>query len=348
MKNILYAIWIVLLLGSCNNEEEYLPTNFNHPIPQVNITENVNVGLFYYNYTPADWTKKYTGTPTLGEYSALTPSVMDQHRTWADLGGIDYFIFKWNGAADDSLLNNFKTGRTQNVRMVINYNTAHLGASASSPLEGDKLTTMTDELKTFASAHFGSDDYFKINGNPVLLITPVDASLGSVDYTAVIPAVRTELSSIGVNPFIIGEINGGWLPPQRYSTANQAFDAVVLSDWKADGNYGYDRSVFFAPFIDYAFINWSDSTTAWGIDFVPCILPGFDDRVMSPSSKIFTVERSINFYTDMCNVAKSNMGINRIVTINSWNDFQYGTTLEPTQEYGTDYLEVTRTQFKIN
>jgi hypothetical protein len=50
----------------------------------------------------------------------------------------------------------------------------------------------------------------------------------------------------------------------------------------------------------------------------------------------------------MCNVAKRNMGISRIVIIDSWNHFQYGTTIEPAEEYTTDYLDITKEQFKIN
>mgnify|MGYP001248623310 CR=1 FL=1 len=352
MKKILYIILIALVFTSCREAGEYLPTeDFNYPIPQVNITENVFVGAFYHSYSTTDWDKKYTNTPELGEYSALDPLVMAQQKAWADEGGVDYFAFPWNGTSGDPLLDSFAVSGTENVKMVIHYNTSHLGATNSSPLVGVRLETMINELKTHATNHFGNDYYFKIDNRPVLIITPINLSsstASSIDYTTVIPAIRAELNLAGVDVYIIGEITLGWLPPQRYAAATKAFDAVFLRDWKADGNYGYDRSVFFQSYSDLAFRNWSDSTSTWGMDFVPCIMPGFDDKVMSPASKVYDLARSAAFYTDMCNVAKRNMSDKRIVMINSWNNFQYGTTIEPATEYGTEYLEITRDQFKLN
>lgn len=351
MKRIFSYLILILIISSCEQQEEYLPTEFNYPIPDVEITQDVVVGAYYYNYAQADWDKNYTGTPELDEYSALDPAIMDQHRNWADEAGIDFFIFQWNGAADNALADNFIAQRNENVKMVLNYSTAHLKASNSSPLEGAKLTTMIDELKTLAAAHFANDYYLKVDGSPVIMITPINLSssaASSIDYSTVIPTVRTELENSGVDAYIIGEINGGWLPPQRYSAANRKFDAIVLRDWKTEGNYGYDRAAFFAPFSDQAFKNWSDSTASWGNEFIPCIMPGFDDKTMSPSSKVYNVLRSVELYDDMCNVAIRNMGESRIVMINSWNNFQVGTTVEPTDEYGDDYLQITRDKFKLN
>lgn len=347
MKSLFYIIVSVLLFASCKKREEYLPPAFNYPIPQVAITENVNVGAYFYNYTATDWAKKYTNTPTLGEYSALTASVMLQQRKWADIGGIDFFIFSWNGAASgDPLLNSFINGRTEKVKMVINYNTAHLSATNASPLTGAKLTTMINELKTLATNHFDKDYYYSVNGQPVILITPLNLSssaLSSIDYTTVMPQVRSALSAIGVNVYVIGEITSGWLPPQRYGTAIKSMDAVDLSNWSTDV---YDRYVFFNAYSDQNWKNWTDSTTSWNVDFTPVIFPGFRDKVMTPASKLYDVGRTPEFYTDYCNVAKRNMGKKRIVLVNSWNNFQFGTTLEPATEYGTTYLDITKNQFK--
>lgn len=350
MKNIIYLIIITLTVFSCKKEDQYLPPVFNYPIPQVDITSNVIAGAFYYNYVAADWAKKYTYTPQLGEYNALTASVMAQHRAWADAGGIDFLTITWDGTIGDPLLTSFVTGRNENVKLVINYNTAHLKATNAAALVGAKLTTMLSEFKTLSANHFTKGHYFTINGNPVVMITPINlltTAAASIDYVAVVAALKADLKLAGITPFIIAEITSGWLAPQRYSTVLKSFDAVVLSNWTCNGNYGYDRSVFYPAFTDESFRNWKDSTTVWGNNFVPCISPGFDDKVMTPASKNFNLERSTQFYIDNCNVAKRNMGTKRIVMINSWNNFQYGTTIEPTKEYGLEYLNITKSQFKL-
>jgi hypothetical protein len=272
---------------------------------------------------------------------------MAQERAWADLGGVDFFIFNWNGTSSDALLNSFISGRTENVKMVINYNTAHLGATNASPLTGAKLTTMINELKTLATAHFSKGYYYSLKSQPVILISPLNLATSaatSIDFTSVMPQVRSALNAIGFNVYAIGEITSGWLPPQRYSTAIKTMNAVDANNWAPDN---YDRSVFMNSFSDISWQNWTDSTKSWSVDFVPCILPAYNDKVMTPTSKLFDVSRTPEAYTDYCNVAKRNMSSNRLVLINSWNNFQFGTTLEPAKEYGTTYLEITKSQFKV-
>ncbi len=351
MKNIIYLIFIALIVSSCEKVDEHLPPSFNYPIPQVDITGDVIVGAFYYNYATTDWAKKYTNTPQLGAYSAVTPTVMAQHRKWADTGGVDFFIFPWDGTTGDPLLTSFITDRNENVKMVIKYNTAHLKATNAAPVVGAKLTTMINEFKGFSTNQFNKNYYFTIDGRPVVIISPINlasSAAASIDYSTVVQALRAELDLSGVKPFLIAEITSGWLPPQRYSAVLKSFDGVVLSDWTCNGNYGYDRSVFYPAFTDQSFKNWNDSTTVWGNNFVPCILPGYDDKIMTPASKNFNLPRTKEFYIDNCNVAKRNMGDKRIVMINSWNNFQFGTTIEPTTEYGSEYLDITRKQFKTN
>ena len=273
---------------------------------------------------------------------------MAQHRAWADAGGVDFFIFNWNGASTgDPLLNAFVNGRTEKVKMVINYNTAHLSATNASPLTGAKLTTMINELKTLVANHFTKDYYFRTGNKPVILITPLNLSTSaaaSIDFTQVIPSVKTALNAVGVDLYVLGEITTGWLPPVRYATATKAMDGVTATNWSTDV---YDRSVFFNAFSDQNWKNWTDSTTKWNVDFTPTIFPGFNDKKTSPASKMYDVGRTAPFYTDYCNVAKRNMASKRIVLINSWNSFQFGTSLEPTTEYGNTYLDITKAQFKV-
>jgi hypothetical protein len=348
MKKYIKFLVAICLFFSCKKQNEHLPPDFNYKIEPVAISENVNVGAYYYNYSAADWTKKYTNEPEIGEYSALDPLVMEQHRQWADLGGVDFFIFNWNGTSGNALLDNFVAGRKNKVKMVINYNVAHLSATNASPLVGAKLNTMITELKALATNHLSKDYYFNIGNQPVILITPLNLSASlaaSIDFSTVIPAVKQALDEVGIKIYLMGEITSGWLPPVRYAPAIKAMDAVNLNNWSTDG---YDRSVFFASYCDMNWKNWTDSTTSWNIDFTPVIFPGFNDKAMTPASKLFNLGGNKEFYTNFSNVAKRNMSKNRIVLINSWNNFQMGTSIEPTVEYGKLFLETTKTEFKIN
>lgn len=346
MKKILYMLAGFALLSGCKKQNEYLPPDFNYKIPQVDVTSNVNVGAYYYNQTSSTWTKT-SDTSTLGSYVSTDPGVMDQERQWADEAGLDFFVFNWNGPADNALLQAFLSGRSSQVKMVINYNTNHLKASNASPLTGTKLATMIDEFKTLAATYFNSDAYFKTDGQPVVLITPINlpsSAAASIDYNTVIPALKDAMSGVSVNLYTIGEITSGWLPPQRYSTALQTVDAVTLSDWSTDV---YDRATMTAPFLDMNWKNWTDSTSVWQKDFVPNIFPGYSDKVASPSSKKYNLGRTAEFYNDLTNVAKRNMSEKRIVLVNSWNNFKLATEIAPSVEDGKTFMEITRKQFKV-
>lgn len=337
------------LASACEPEDKFLPPHFNYEIPPVALTSDIAVGAYYYHYSAADWDKKFSHTPLLGTYDATEAGVMAQHRQWADAGGVDFFIFNWNGAAaGDPILNSFIAGRRDKVKMVINYNTAHLKATNASPLTGARLSTMIQEMKSLAAAYFKQEYYYQVDGKPVVLISPVNLAsnaANSIDYSTLIPALRQALLADGVDLYLVGEITSGWLPPQRYRKAIRVMDAVDLSNWATDV---YDRAYFFPAFSDQNWKNWSDSTTTWGVNFVPVVFPGYHDKVMSPASKLYNIDRSPEFLIDYAHVAKRNMGKNRMVFVNSWNNFQLGTSLEPSKEYGTTYLELTKSQFKVN
>lgn len=348
MKAPLYLIVTFLLLAGCQEENEYLPTNFNYDIPPEEITEDVSVGAYYYPYETETWTTPSAFSPLAGEYRSLNPEVMTQQRDWAAEAGVNFFIFDWNNTPEDeALLNNFISGRNNAVQMVINFNLAHLNATPDTPLAGEKLDTLVSELRQLATEHFTKEYYFTTNGQPVVLISPINQPIsvsGSLDFPAIISALREALTAAGVELYMIGEITEGWLPPQRYSESLRAMDAVVLKDWSTEN---YDRSVFFASYSDQNWSHWNDSTMVWGVDFVPCIFPGFTDKAMNPESVLYDIDRSEEFYSTYSQVAKRNMSDRRMVLINSWNNYSLGTAIEPTQEYGTTYLEITKSQFKV-
>ena len=348
MKIIFCFSALLILLSSCNKTEDYLPTNFNYEIDPVEISENVDLGVYYYNYSEEDWEQNYTNTPILGEYDSYDQNVIQQQQTWAGEAGVDFFIFNWNGNQEDrEMLNSFISERND-IRVVINYNTSHLKVSNSSPLNDEKLAMMLDEFIDLEANYFSQDFYYKTKGKPVILFSPISLSSSnseSIDFNMVIPTLRGVMNEIGIELYIIGEITSGWLPPQRYSDAIQTLDAISLKDWSTSN---YDRSVFFPSYIDQNWQNWRDSTTMWGVDFTPVIFPGFDDKAMDSESSLYNLGNDPKFYIDLCNVAKKNMSDSRIVLINSWNNFQLGNTLEPTEEYGTTYLEISKDEFEIN
>jgi hypothetical protein len=352
-KYILRIAGCVLLLAvfaSCKKETvPDVTSKYKYPIPTVKLTSNANVGAYYLNYSSTDWSRPHSDTSLLGKpYNVLTNSaIMPQQLTWADEGGVNYLIFKWNGSANDNtLLNTFVTARTnQNVKMVIGYNTAHLGATNASPLVGAKLQTMLNEIKTLVQNQISKDYYFRIGNRPVILLTPLNLSSSvatSIDYKYVADTLRVELKKLDVDPFIIGELTTGWTAPVNFNQAVLgAMDAVVLTNWNTPD---YDRWWAFYSYNDLSWQNWKTSLEKMNVEFAPCIFPGYNEP-NAPTQRI--IERTEANYTDYCNVAKRSMGKSQIVIINSWNDFTRGTSLEPSVKFNKQFLTLTKREFKI-
>ncbi|MGE5518559.1 MAG: glycoside hydrolase family 99-like domain-containing protein [Candidatus Dadabacteria bacterium] len=350
MKQLTYILLIIIMISGCKKKDDYMvdPSKYVYPIPQTTLSDDARVGAYYSVYKTTDWNVARAYTPVLGTYDATTASVMQQHLKWADTAGLNFFAFKWNGTTDNTILNNFKTQATNsNVKMVIDYSTAHLAATNASPLVGAKLATFANDWRTLATTYINNQaTYYKIDNRPVVMLSPLNltaSTLTSINYKLVADTLRSVMNTFGVNPFIIGELTTGWVAPLNYpDSILKAMDAIVLNTWSTTD---YDRMFAFYSYSDMNYQNWKTTLGAWNVDYVPCIFPGWNN----PSAPTqYVIPRTEKNYVDYCNVAKRSMGKQRIVMINSWNDFQKGNTLEPANEYGSQYLYITKRELKKN
>jgi hypothetical protein len=348
MKSIIYSLLFILFaIAACKKKDDYMvdTTKYLYSIPQVDLTEDARVGAYYSVYKSTDWAVAKPYTPTLGNYDATTATVLQQHLKWADTAGVNFFAFKWNGATDNTILTNFSTqAPSASVKMVIDYNTAHLSATNTSPLTGAKLTTFANEWRTLISTYVKQGTYYTINSQPVVMLSPLNltaSTLTSINYKLVADTLRSVMNSFGLKPYIIGELTTGWVAPINYpDSILKAMDGIVLSTWSTTD---YDRMFAFYSYSDLNYQNWKKTLEGWNVDYVPCIFPGWNN----PSTATqYVIQRSDSNYVSYCNVAKRSMGKNRLIMINSWNDFQKGNTLEPATEYGTNYLTITRRELK--
>lgn len=347
MKRFLYYLLLCVGFIGCRKEAANTvdASKYIFPIPQVDLTEDARVGTYYSVYKTTDWAIASAFTPTLGKYDPLTASVMQQHLTWANAGGVNFFIFRWNGTADNAILNTFQTAAAiSNVKMVIDYNTAHLSATNASPLTAAKLQTMYSELKTLSDTYINTTSYYKIDNKPVIMLSPLNlasAALTSIDYKKVADSLRIMTKTWGYDTYLIGELTTGWVAPINYSEAVQrAMDAIVLTTWSTTD---YDRSFAFYSYSDLNWQNWKKILEGGNVDFVPCVFPGWNN----PSTPAqYVIPRNEKNYVDYLNVAKRSMGKQRLILINSWNDFQRGNTLEPATEYALEYLSITKRELK--
>lgn len=188
------------------------------------------------------------------------------------------------------------------------------------------------------------------------------------------------------NLWIMGEIGGNWTSPENWGYRDESTKGVVKADTISfvDAVYitdvatgDYERYNGYFSFMDYNYNYWQQRMRPINKEYIPVIFPAFDNKVRDPNSGTYfiprwkpetnipyivsdgaeyqesgvAIERNLsrfeeNPYKTLGNVAKRNVGNTRIILVYSWNDFRNGNNLEPTKEFGEDYLNYTKQFFK--
>ncbi|KAA6303061.1 MAG: hypothetical protein EZS26_000664 [Candidatus Ordinivivax streblomastigis] len=248
-----------------------------------------------------------------------------------------------------------------------------------SPLHMDSLRYDLDSVYTHVMKHDFA--YKKADGKPVMVFcnfTNTSQVPRINDFISFLKGSETIHNHI----WLMAELGGGWKSPEQwgYNAVNgyngptngyvrpdsiKPFDAFFITDISHNS---YDRYYSQYSYLDYNYRYWQERMKPLGKEYIPTVQPGFDDRVNTPASDRFFIPRwkddtgayaisdissQYNFssftenpYKKWANVAKRNVGESRIVMIYNWNDFGSGRNLEPTEEFGADYLQYTRQFFK--
>lgn len=383
---------------------EFPVDEYIYDIPDVPVIEDYVVGVSYdvirrdtlhnvwWNGTKSA-PLLYTGTPQLGEYDIKDDvDVLRQHLQWGKEAGIDFFILSWSGHGyNDTILSNWEQLYAQDPdipKVAIRFDVGYRFPKAVSdtmmlnPLVMDSLKFDFDSLYV----HVMQKDYaFKNKGVPAMVLTNF-TNQANVTSANKLTSILKGINSVNGNLWIMAELQGRWTSPERwgYNSRNgytggtttgwvqpdtiKAFDSFFITDISTDNKDRYDG---FYSYLDYNYKYWQQRMLPLGKEYLPTIMPSFDNLVNDPVSNTFLIPRwkegsgayvvsgsepdapeynwsSIkeNPYKTLANVAKRNVGPSRIVIIYGWNNFTNGINLEPTQEFGTDYLLYTKQFFK--
>lgn len=341
---------------SCEKENYGAPDKdkYIYDIPQTDVASEVITGAYYNNFADGVNEAKSPEVPALGWYTTAGDGVMEQHLEWAAKAGLDFFIFNWdNTGNEEGLINRFNAARevkSSEVKYILRYNTSHLGLSNENPLHSDmKYREMLNDYVDILNAYLTSDSYYTIEGKPVIIFTPANLAsdaLLSIDYSKVISSLKQDLKSFyNIECYIIGEMTTGWVAPVNYADHQvYSFDGFTLREWKTRS---YDIFYGYFSFLDINWNNWKTTLAKRNVDFIPCIYPSYNDRKSDTKSYYYTFSEDGDTadYINFCNVAKRNMSARGLVLLNSWNNWDAGTNLEPSDLKEERFLTVTKEQF---
>jgi glycoprotein endo-alpha-1,2-mannosidase len=303
----------------------------------------IRIGAYYYPWYSADrhWDSGYLGTPVLGEYDSADPVVIAQHISWAAQYNIDFFTLSWWGVGsfEDQVI----CGPFLDVVAESDFNFAILYESAGLlNLQNGKIDMSNTDIHQQLASDFiylsekvmQHPNYLTIHDRPVIFIYLTRTFTGDIEG-ALSEAKTAAVNAGSSEPFIIGDEVYWQYPDEERIKMYEGVTAYNMHTSVPDIADG------FATNVDRQFRIWVKNTAKTDTAFIPNILPGFDDTAVRPEAHHPVIPRSevlfMEQYKTAIDLAADDIGI---IMVTSWNEWHENTSIEPSKEEGTAYLEI--------
>jgi len=261
-----------------------------------------------------------TNYPILGAYDSHDPKLLDQHCRWAEYSGIDVFIVSWWGHSDytdramEKILNSCLR---HGLRACIYYETV--------PKPRTPQTAADDIIKVL-NKYGRNPAHLKINGKPVVFVYGrALQQLGLKRWLRVIEIVNEKYEG-GVTA-IGDQLSHGsariFDGIHTYNTAGslRGMNPADVRKWAA-GKYK----------------SWVQLADQAGKISALTVIPGYDDRkIRKPGLAVGRYDTEL-YRVQWEEAIKADP---HWILITSFNEWHEGSEIEPSLEYGQEYLDVT-------
>ncbi len=313
-RKIIFQSWLValvfgaLLLGGVVPVQASQPANAGlssstSPIP--------TLAYYYIWFDRGSWDRAKVDYPLLGRYSSDDRAVMLQHIIWAKAAGITGFIVSWKSTdvLNRRLEQLIDVAEQENFRLAVIYQGLDFNRN---PLP---VQTVANDLDYFIQ-HFAGRKPFELFSKPLVIWS------GTWKFSA------QEIEQVTLNRRSSLLI----LASERNLAGYQKVSGFV------DGNAYYWSSVNPDTFPGYQdkLTQMSRAVHQNGGIWIPPAAPGFDARLIGGTS---TVDRKNGdtFRTEISTAVSSSADALGII---SWNEFSENSYIEPSQAYGSMYLNI--------
>lgn len=353
---LICPLFFVVVLYSCTEDEVVTVDDhiLNYEVPLEPVTSDYLVGAHYSRFIRRN---NVPEVPSIGIYNGnnADPSVYEQHVNQAIAAGIDFFIFQFRSAHnlaqnndDVAFVNALQAApNSQDVNFAFSYNFGNMGLNNNNRIE-DKgfVQKFINDFKLMIP-FFNQPNYMKV-GNKNLVYLLNSHNLYSNDNAALYQLMRSELSALGVELYLIGMQNE-WTPTLRFDFRFvNGVDAVTHSSYAIINRNDYDRFSYFHKIVNLAWEYHKSTWLNYGIEYIPTISPSVNLKISNSGSPTYVIDKNEEWFKAHCNVARRAVGINRIVLLESFNNWNIGTQIESADTYADQYLNILRGEFKTN
>jgi hypothetical protein len=251
----------------------------------------------------------YTNRPALGLYDSKDPRVIRQHIEWALTAGINGFISSWwgeNSFEDQALREVLKVAEPMGFQVAVYYETA-----------ANKEQVLRD-FRYLVDRYGSSPAFLKWQGKPVIFVygRVTGEQMPLLDWGWVFDRLKSEgKEAVFIGDGLREELAYFFDGIHTYNVADQSV-ARVKTQYRAAASLAKKQGRLFAA----------------------TVIPGYDDTVIrKPGLK--ADRRGGALYRDLWQIALDARADWVLVT--SFNEWHEGSEIEPSQEYGDQYLSLT-------
>ena len=353
---IIHFLFLLAAFFSCTEDAVVTDDDniLNYEVPFEPIISDYLVGAQYTRFVRRN---NVPEEPSIGIYNGnvADPLVYEQHVNQANTAGIDFFIFQFRSANNSNLnnqdatyINDLQTAsNSQDVNFALSYNFANMGLNNNRRIEDAGLVQrFIDDFKLMIP-FFNQPNYMKVDEKNIVYIFNSHV-LHSNDNAALYQSMRDELSAMGVELYLIGMQNQ-WTPTLRFDFRFvNGVDAVTHSPCAIVNQNDYDRFTYFHRIVNLAWEYHKDTWLSYNIEYIPTIAPSVNLKIINSGSPTYVIDKNEDWFRAHCNVARRAVGTNKIVLLDSFNDWNKGTQLESADTYQNEYLNILREEFKVN
>ena len=345
------------------------------------ISQDCLVGVHYYVWYPGNWGQGYLRhflnppcRPKLGEYSSKDLRVIEQHIAWSEEYGIDFWAIDWwpDRPQQDEVIKEFicEAKNIDKIKFCIFYESLARGFDKNlyAVVFDEEITRLfLSDLEYIARTYFNHPSYLKIDGRPVIILYATRSFVGP--YKEAITLLRQRMRDLGFNIYLVGD-EIFWTvrreDPLRVShepdvERMRLFDAITaynMYDGSKSKQEGYVSSSTFFKDVVAKYREYKKIAEQNNIDFIPGIMPGFNDRGVRLARNHYVIPRQFGpgepegslFIKSIERLALPFLDPDiNMVLITSWNEWNEGTQIEPTilspptnsdsSESGEDYTQ---------
>lgn len=286
---------------------------------------------FYPWYTDGSWNGPQFADHPLARYSTDDPVAVARLARQAVGAGVDAFAVSWVGHETDG------GDRDRRMRLVLDAVqptglqacvltetfVANPGNVANQTDPETMLTWLTEVVDMFGS----HPAYLHVGGRPVIVVY----AASQLDPT-VWADLMGRLRATGRNPLLIGDFFHSRLievfdGEYQYTNISLAGDALV----------DVDRTESLRA-RTFNLLRQADRRRIW----IASVTPGYDDRLLADRTTHLVVDRADARVYDAQWAAAVDTAADWVI-VTSWNEWFENTEIEPSEKYGTLYVDRTRT-----